>query len=87
MPTRKAANQTARGMSVRKAVNVTLDTALVAEAKTLHLNLSRTMEDALRGRVREEKARRWREENANAIAFNNAQIEKNGLWYDDYRKF
>jgi antitoxin CcdA len=71
----------------RKAVNLSLDAALVAEAKALNLNLSRTVEEALRQRVRDEKARRWQEENADAIAFNNAQIERDGLWCDDYRLF
>jgi antitoxin CcdA len=71
----------------RKPVNLTLDAELVAEAKALGLNLSRTVEEALRERVREEKARRWQEENAEAIAFNNAQIEREGLWCDEYRLF
>jgi antitoxin CcdA len=71
----------------RKAVNLSLDVELVAEAKALDLNLSRTVEEALRQRVRAEKARRWQEENAEAIAFNNAQIEREGLWCDDYRLF
>ncbi len=71
----------------RKAVNLSLDAELVAEAKALNLNLSRTVEEALRQRVRDEKARRWQEENAEAIAFNNAQIEREGLWCDDYRLF
>jgi antitoxin CcdA len=71
----------------RKAVNLSLDAELVAEAKALNLNLSRTVEEALRQRVRDEKARRWQEENAEAIAYNNAQIEREGLWCDDYRLF
>jgi antitoxin CcdA len=71
----------------RKAVNLSLDAELIAEAKALNLNLSRTVEEALRQRVRDEKTRRWQEENAEAIAFNNAQIEREGLWCDDYRLF
>jgi antitoxin CcdA len=71
----------------RRPVNVTLDSDLVAEAKALGLNLSRTIEGALRKQLEEERARRWREENAEAIAFNNEQIERNGLWYDKYRSF
>lgn len=77
-------NETTRA---RKAVNLSLDAELVAEAKALNLNLSRTVEEALRQRVRDEKARRWQEENAEAIAFNNAQLEREGLWCDDYRLF
>ena len=74
-------------LAPRKAVNLSLDAALVAEARTLNLNLSRIADEALRRHVRDEKARRWQEENAEAIAFNNAQIERDGLWCDDYRLF
>lgn len=74
-------------MSNRRSVNVTADGDVIAEAKMLGLNLSRTFEEAVRKGIREEKARRWREENAEAIAFNNAQVERDGLWCDDYRLF
>lgn len=35
----------------------------------------------------EVEAKRWRDDNAEAIVFNNAQIERNGLWCDEYRLF
>jgi antitoxin CcdA len=71
----------------RKAVNLSLGADLVAEAKALDLNLSRIMEEALRTRIREEKARRWQEQNAEAIRLSNEELEKNGLWSDEYRLF
>ena len=71
----------------RKAVNLSVDANLVAEARALDLNLSRTLEEALRTSVREEKARRWQEENAEAIRLSNEELEKNGLWSDEYRQF
>ena len=67
----------------RKAVNL----SLLAEAKALNTNLSRTVEAAPCSRLRDEKARRWQEENAEAIAFSNAQVGRDGLWCDDYRLF
>ena len=73
--------------SPKRAVNLSLDGAVIADAKTLGLNLSRVLEDALRREVAAEKARRWSEENAEAIAFNNARIERDGLWCDEYRLF
>ena len=71
----------------RKAVNLSLDAELVAEAKALDLNLSRTVEEVLRIRIGEEKARRWQEQNAEAIRLSNEELEKNGLWSDEYRLF
>ena len=76
-----------RPVAPRKAVNLSLDAALVAEAKALDLNLSRTLEEALRARVREEKARRWQEANAEAIRLSNEELERNGLWCDERRLF
>lgn len=76
-----------RHVAPRESVDLSLDAELVAEARTLGLDLSRIAEDALRRHVRDEKARRWQEENAEAIAANNARIERDGLWCDEYRLF
>lgn len=64
-----------------------MDAALVDDAKALDMNLSRAVEDALRKAVATEKARRWAEENAEAIKFNNEELERNGLWSDGLRLF
>jgi antitoxin CcdA len=71
----------------RKPVNVSLDAALLAEAKALNLNLSRALEEGLRARVKAEQARRWREENAEAIRLSNDELDRNGLWSDGLRLF
>lgn len=71
----------------RRAVNLTLDAALVADAKALGMNLSRAVEEALRAKVSAEKGRRWAEENREAIKATNARVEREGLWSDDYRLF
>ena len=76
-----------RHVAPRKPVNLSLDAGLVADAKALDLNLSRIMEEALRIRIREEKARRWQEDNAEAIRLSNEELEKNRLWSDGYRLF
>lgn len=71
----------------RKAVDLQLDGALMADAKALGLDATAVMEEALRRSVAAEKARRWREENAEAIRKSNEEVEKNGLWCDDFRQF
>ena len=65
--------------AARKPTNVSLDPALVSEAKTLGINVSRACEVGLKQQVVQEKSRRWQEENAEAIASANAWVEKNGL--------
>jgi antitoxin CcdA len=63
------------------------DAELLPEAKALGLDPSRFSEEALRKEVSEEKARRWRHDNAEAIALSNAQLARDGLWCDEYRLF
>ena len=64
-----------------------IDGALLDEAAALSLDLPAVVETALRGGIAAEKAKRWREENAEAIASNNARLEREGLWCDEYRLF
>ncbi|TDR88104.1 type II toxin-antitoxin system CcdA family antitoxin [Enterovirga rhinocerotis] len=71
----------------REAVELQLDGALMADAKALGLDAAGVMEDALRESVAAEKARRWREENAEAIRRSNERVERDGLWCDEYRRF
>ena len=51
----------------RKSTNVSLAADLVAEAKALEINLSRACEAGLEAALKEERKRRWQEENAEAI--------------------
>ena len=72
---------------IRKATNLTLDTALLAEARAHDVNLSRAAEDGLRAALRAAKAARWQEENAKALADSNSWVEENGLPLAAYRPF
>ena len=70
----------------RKPTNVSLDAALVADAKALGINLSRACETGLAAELKAERERQWREENAEAIASSNAYVEKYGLPLAKYRQ-
>ncbi len=72
---------------IRKSTNLSLDAQLVADAKAFGLNLSETAERAIAEAVREEKARRWKEENREAIEATNRYIEEHGLPLAEYRQF
>ena len=63
----------------RRATSMTLDAALLDEARTLGINLSRAAEEGILAQVRAERARRWKEENATDIAAYNRWIEENGI--------
>jgi antitoxin CcdA len=65
----------------KKAVNLSIDSELVSEAKEAGLNLSTLLERALREHLRGKRWQKWRDDNRDAIEASNAELEKNGLWY------
>lgn len=65
--------------ATRRATSMTLDAALLDEARALGLNISRAAEEGIRARVRAERSRRWKEDNAADIAAYNTWIEENGI--------
>ena len=63
----------------RRAVNLSLDAALVEEARALGVNLSRAAEAGLAAAAAEARRRAWLAENAGAIESANAYVEAHGL--------
>jgi antitoxin CcdA len=74
-------------MSAKKAVNLSLDSALLAKAKAEGLNLSAELEQSVRAKISSIEAERWKRENVVAIEAWNDELEKNGLWSDGLRTF
>jgi antitoxin CcdA len=74
-------------MQARKSANLSLDSALVAEAKALNVNISRAGEEGVRLAVAQARTAQWLAENAEAIAAKNRWIEENGLPLAKYRMF
>ncbi|EMD77420.1 type II toxin-antitoxin system CcdA family antitoxin [Vibrio diabolicus] len=71
----------------KKAVNLSLNSELLAEAKRLKINLSATMEKALEKEVSQRLKAEWQEQNVEAINACNELTEKHGLFSDSYRVF
>ena len=71
----------------KRAVNVTLDSQLVAEAKAAKVGLSALFEEKLRDHLRDLRARQWLVENKDAIENYNNRIEKDGVFSDGLRRF
>jgi antitoxin CcdA len=65
----------------RKRVNLTVREDVMKEAKELGLNASKAAEAGIEAAVREEKGRRWLEENRDAIQAHNRRIEREGTIY------
>lgn len=71
----------------RRAVNVSVDPLLVAEAREYDIPLSATLEAALRQRIAEARRARWLEENEEAVAAFNARVEASGAFSDGLRRY
>ncbi len=69
----------------KKAVNVSLDAQLLAEAKEFGTNLSALLEAAVIEQHREKRNAKWKKENQAAIDGWNNLIDEDGLWIEKYR--
>ncbi len=69
----------------KKAVNLSINSDLLRQARELGVNLSKTLESQLEQLIRAERARRWQEENRQAIEAHNRFVEKYGI-FNDIRK-
>jgi len=74
-------------MATKKAVNLSIDAELLAEAKEVGTNLSALLEQALKEALRERRWQKWREENREAIEAHNKFVEEHGLLSDEWRNF
>lgn len=71
----------------KKATNISINSDLLSRARSLNINLSSTLESALKQILAETKAEQWKLENRNAIQAYNDFIEENGCFSDEYRNF
>ena len=71
----------------KKATNLSLNSALLAQAKELGINLSASLEAALEEIVRRKQEENWLAENRAAIASYNQYVAENGTFADDLRGF
>ena len=71
----------------KKAVNLSINSDLLAKARGMGLNLSAEMEARLDEAVRQAERERWVEENREAMEHHNRRIAEHGLWSDGKRRF
>jgi antitoxin CcdA len=73
--------------ATRKATNVSLGAALLAEAKSLHINVSQAAEAGVARAVAEKRAELWLAANREALESSNAYVEQHGLPLAHHRHF
>lgn len=71
----------------KKATNLSISEALLADAKELQINISRAAEAGLDRAIAEKRTELWLEENREALQSSNDYVERNGLPLAKYRQF
>ena len=73
--------------SGKRAANLTLSAEVLDAAKQLNLNISKLCDAYLQNYVKQEQARRWREEHAAFVAVYNDTVATEGLPLDEWKTF
>lgn len=73
--------------SGKKPTNLSLDSALLKEARELGINISRSAEAGIAEAVQWHRQQQWLEDNADALASSNAYVEAQGLPLARHRQF
>lgn len=71
----------------KKSTNLSINSDLLRQARESHINLSRALEQKLLEILLEEKRRKWKEDNREAIEAYNRRIKRNGAFSDGLRGF
>jgi len=71
----------------KRPVNVSLDEDIVAEARKLNINLSKTLEKAVVSELRAARREKWLRENRKAVQAHNQRVEEQGAFSDGVRSF
>jgi antitoxin CcdA len=73
--------------TVKKAVNLRIDRALIDQAKAMGLNLSQVLESSLGEMLRRRQQELWMADNRDAIDAYNQRVGKRGVFSRGLRRF
>ena len=73
--------------SGKRATNLTLSADVLDAAKQLKLNISQLCDAYLQDYVKQEQARRWREEHAEFVVAYNETLAAEGLPLEEWKTF
>ncbi len=71
----------------KKPTNLSVNSDLLAKTRALDINLSATLEQALKQELAQAKAAKWAETNKTAIQAYNTFVDDNGCFGDEFREF
>ncbi len=73
--------------AAKKASNLSINSDLLRQAKAFDINLSATLEAALKVKLKELQTQQWLEENQASISAYNESVEIEGVFSDGLRSF
>ena len=79
--------QQQKASNPRRPTNLSIDSGLLDEAKSLGINVSRSAETGLADAIRKAKQQAWLAENQSALDSSNDFVERNSLPLASYRNF
>tara|TARA_R110002072_G_C7754362_1_gene517773 strand:+ start:166 stop:411 length:246 start_codon:yes stop_codon:yes gene_type:complete len=71
----------------KKATNLSINSDLLKRTRSININLSATLELALKEQLAKFEAVKWKKDNKNAIKAYNEFIEEHGCFSDEFRSF
>lgn len=71
----------------KKATNLSINSDLLKKTRSININLSATLELALREELAKSEAEQWKKENKKAINAYNKFVETHGCFGDEFRSF
>ena len=71
----------------KKPTNLSLNSDLLKRSRALNINLSATLEQALKARLAESETEKCKCKNKNAIQAYNEFVEQHGCFIDEFREF
>ena len=71
----------------KKAANLSVNSDLLKKTRALNINLSATLERALKEELAKRESSHWIEENRAAIKSYNEFVEQHGCFGDEFREF
>ena len=74
-------------LAPKKATNLSINSDLLSQARTMNINLSATLEQALAETLQQRQSEQWLAENQAAIAAYNERVEREGVFSDGLRAF
>jgi len=71
----------------KKATNLSINSDLLVKSRSMHINLSATLEQALTQELAKREAEHWKNAHKAAIKAYNAFVDEHGCFGDEFRNF